>query len=60
MSGSLFTNTNDKKFILKSMKLEEVEVMTNDFLLKYVKYIHDNPKSLLCRIYGIYKIKEGQ
>lgn len=59
-SGSLFISTDDKRYILKSMRLEELEVMIDTFLVDYLNYIHDHKSTLICKIYGIYKIQEGE
>ena len=54
--GALFLNSYDKKFIIKTITYEELELMRNELLSKIVKYFNDNKDSLITRIYGLYKI----
>ncbi len=55
--GSLFLSTSDKKFILKTISPEELELFRNKLLIELAQYFQENNNSLLCRIYGIYKVK---
>ena len=55
--GALFLNSFDKKFIIKTINYDELELLRNGLLSKIVKYFKNNKDSLITRIYGIYKIK---
>ena len=59
-SGSFFISTDDNKYMIKTLKADEVELIKHVFLRKYVNYITKNPNSLLCRLYGMYNIILGQ
>ena len=59
-SGSFFISTDDNKYMIKTLKSDELELLKHDFLSKYVDHIKQNPKSLLCRLYGMYNIILGQ
>ncbi len=55
-SGSFFFFSKDRKFIIKTMFDEELEI----FMLsieKYFSHIKNNPNSLIARIYGLYQVK---
>jgi hypothetical protein len=52
-SGSFFFFSKDRKFIIKTMFNEELEI----FMLsidKYFRHVKNNPNSLIARIYGLY------
>ena len=55
-SGAFFIKTADNNFIIKSLKKEECELIRQKFLEKYLFFIQKNPNSLLCPIYGMYKM----
>lgn len=55
-SGSFFISTDDNKFMIKTLKADEFELIRGSFLRKYNDYITNNSNSLLCRIYGMYNI----
>ena len=55
-SGSFFISTDDSKYLIKTLKVEEFDLIRNSFLYKYCKYIAENPKSLLSRLYGMYNL----
>ena len=59
-SGSFFISTDDNKYMIKSLKSDELDLLKHAFLKDYVNYIKKNPNSLLCRLYGMYKIILGQ
>lgn len=59
-SGSFFISTDDNKYMIKTLKADELELLKHAFLKKYVDYIKDHPNSLLCRLYGMYNIILGQ
>jgi len=56
-SQAIFISTQDHKYVLKTLKDQEFHNVFDKFLIFYVNYLEKNPDSLLCRIYGIYKIK---
>lgn len=56
-SGSFFFFSYDKKFIIKTVKSHELEVVLSSFMKKYYMLIKQNPDSLLTRIYGLYTIE---
>ena len=56
-SGSFFISTDDNKYMVKSLKSDEIDLIRNGFLSKYVRYIEETKnQSLLCRLYGMYNI----
>ena len=59
-SGSFFISTDDNKYMIKTLKPDELELLKHAFLKEYVNYIKKNPNSLLCRLYGMYNIILGQ
>ena len=59
-SGSFFISTDDNKYMVKTLKVEEFDLIKNSFLYKYCKYLADNPKSLLSRLYGMYNLNVNQ
>ena len=54
--GSFFINSDDHEFILKTITYEELEIMRKLLLNNLVNYFYQNNDSLICRIYGAYKI----
>ena len=47
--------------MIKSLKSDEVDLIRNGFLSKYIKHIDDTKnKSLLCRLYGMFNIIMAQ
>ena len=60
-SGSFFISTDDNKYMIKSLKSDEIDLIRNGFLKKYIQHIVDTEnKSLLCRLYGMYNIIHPQ
>ena len=59
-SGSFFISTDDNRYMIKSLKSDELDLLKHAFLKEYVNHIEQNPKSLLCRLYGMYNIILGQ
>ena len=55
-SGSFFISTDDNQYMIKTLKVDEFDLIRKTFLNEYEKYIKKNPNSLLCRIYGMYNI----
>ena len=59
-SGSFFISTDDNQYMVKTLRVDEFELIRHTFLNHYVQYITHNPDSLLCRIYGMYNIIMSQ
>ena len=59
-SGSFFISTDDNKYMIKTLKSDELELLRHAFLQQYIEHIEKNPNSLLCRLYGMYNIILGQ
>jgi len=58
-SGSFFFFSHDKKFILKTISVHELESLV-ELLPSYYDYIcFENPFSLMSRIYGAFSINIG-
>ena len=55
-SGSFFFFSHDRKFLIKTMNIDELKVMTK-LLKDYHKHCIDNKNSLIARIYGIFSVK---
>ncbi len=56
-SGSFFISTDDNKYMIKSLKSDEIDLIRNGFLSKYIRHIKETKnKSLLCRLYGMFNI----
>jgi hypothetical protein len=55
-SGSFFFFSHNKRFIVKTIPKNELNTL-NKILPDYAKHLHENPKSLLARIYGVYTFK---
>ena len=57
MSGSFFFFTEDKKYIIKTMTYKEKKTLMK-MLPSNVKFlIETGGKSMISRIYGVYKVK---
>jgi len=60
-SGMLFFFTRDRRYVLKTVKTNEMAVLVEKGLLRaYVKHMADNADSLVCRFFGIYSFKMGK
>ena len=57
-SGSFFISTDNGEYMIKTLKSDEFELIRHKFLEKYIEYISQNPRSLLCRLYGMYNISQ--
>ena len=55
-SGSFFISTDDNYYMVKTLRVDEFDLIRHTFLNEYVQYLSHNPESLLCRIYGMYNI----
>ena len=57
-SPSFFFFTSNKWFAVKTLKEQELRrLIKKGFLEKYCEHLRKNPNSMLCRFYGVYKIK---
>ena len=59
-SGSFFISTDDNQYMVKTLRVDEFELIRSTFLNKYVEYLTKNKSSLLCRLYGMYNITTSQ
>ena len=59
-SGSFFLSTDDNQYMIKTLRVDEFDLIRKTFLNEYVSYITKNTGSLLCRIYGMYAIIMSQ
>ena len=60
-SGSFFISTDDNKYMIKSLKSDEIDLIRNGFLKKYIGHIEETKnQSLLCRLYGMFNITLAQ
>ena len=59
-SGSFFISTDDNQYMVKTLRVDEFDLIRSTFLNKYVEYLTKNKSSLLCRIYGMYNITTSQ
>eukprot|EP01083_Nonionella_stella_P017556 49124_1 len=55
-SGAFFYFSHDSRYLVKTIKKFEVEVML-DTLKQYVQYIVDNPNTILSRVIGLHSIR---
>ncbi|CAO3668449.1 unnamed protein product [Rhizopus stolonifer] len=55
-SGSFFYYSKDYRFIIKTIHYTEHKFMRN-ILKDYYNHISNNPNTLLCRYYGLHRIK---
>ena len=54
--GSFFINSDDHEFIIKTITEQEFKIMMRLLHNKMVDYFKTNNDSLICRIYGAYKL----
>ena len=59
-SGSFFISTDDNQYMIKTLRVDEFDLIRKTFLNEYVMYLTKNENSLLCRIYGMYNIIMSQ
>ena len=59
-SGSFFISTDDNQYMIKTLRVDEFDLIRKTFLNSYVSYVTKNTNSLLCRIYGMYTITMSQ
>ncbi|KAL0097370.1 hypothetical protein J3Q64DRAFT_1713075 [Phycomyces blakesleeanus] len=55
-SGSFFYYSRDYRFIIKTIHHTEHKFM-RDILKQYYEHVVDNPDTLLCRYYGLHRVK---
>ena len=55
-SGAFFYFTWDSRYLVKTIKKFEVEVML-DTLKKYVEFLEENPNTMLARVVGLHSVK---
>lgn len=55
-SGQFFFYTYDGKYMIKTQTKEEAKLL-REMMPEYLKHLHINPDSLLCRIYGMHRVK---
>ena len=48
-SGSFFISTDDNKYMIKSLKSDEIDLIRNGFLNKYIKHIDETKNKSLLR-----------
>lgn len=53
-SGSFFFFSHDNNFIIKTISEEEKKFFIRKVAPGYFRYLSENPKSLIARIYGLY------
>ena len=59
-SPSFFFFTDDKKFMIKTLKKSEKEILlAKGFLEDYFMHLMKNPDSLLMKIFGIFELELG-
>jgi hypothetical protein len=59
-SGMLFFFTQDRRYVLKTVKPNEMSVLVDKGMLGgYLRHMLDNPNSLICRFFGLYRFKMG-
>jgi hypothetical protein len=57
-SSSFFFFTDNKRFVIKTLKTEEKDLLIKKGILySYASHLNSNPKSLLARFYGVYSIR---
>jgi len=55
-SGSFFFFSYDQKFLIKTLKEQEIKTLGKT-IMPYLQHLINNPDSLLARIYGLFAIK---
>jgi 1-phosphatidylinositol-4-phosphate 5-kinase len=57
-SGSFFVFTPDKRFILKTVPMQEACLLVS-ILPNMLRHFRDHPRSLLARVYGVYALQSA-
>ncbi len=55
-SGQFFFYSYDGKYMIKTQTKEEAKLLRR-IMPQYVNHLHNNPNSLLCRFYGMHRVK---
>ena len=55
-SGNFFICTDDNKYILKTITPDELELIRSIYLKNFLNHLKIMENSLICRIYGLYKM----
>lgn len=55
-SGQFFFYSYDGKYMIKTQTKEEAKLLRR-IMPQYVSHLHKNPNSLLCRFYGMHRVK---
>lgn len=55
-SGAIFFLSEDDRFLIKSVKKEEMYALLSIALRKYYEHVEQHPDTLLVRFYGIHRI----
>ncbi len=55
-SGSFFFHSSDGKYMVKTIKIEEFDLLLR-ILPDYYKHLTDNPNTLMTWYYGLHQIK---
>jgi 1-phosphatidylinositol-4-phosphate 5-kinase len=55
-SGQFFFYSYDGKYMIKTQTKEEAKLLRR-IMPEYVNHLHENPNSLLCRFYGMHRVK---
>ena len=56
-SGSFFFFSHDRKYIIKTMSKDEIDVMIK-ILPSYIEHLRKTPNSLIAKIFGIFTIEK--
>lgn len=54
-SGSFFFTSSDKKFLVKTLKLDEFDLLLS-ILPWYLKYLIENPQTMISKLFGLHRI----
>ena len=57
VNDSLYINSSNKLLMLKKIKKEKMFFFQNNILPNLYEYFVNNPNSIICRIFGLYRIK---
>ena len=60
INDTLYINSTNKLLMLRQIKKEELLFYQRNVLPGLYNYLVNNPKSILCRVFGLYKIKIDQ
>ena len=60
VKDSFYINSSNKLLMLKKIKREQMHFFQNNILPNLYEYFVNNPNSIICRIFGFYRIKIEQ